>query len=60
LYVAKQKGYREGWASYTFRKKFGHWPHSKVVWLKLADDEVKGFIKQLLIKKAKGGDYARY
>jgi DNA repair protein RadD len=60
LYVAKQKGYREGWASYTFRKKFGHWPHSKKVLPRPADDEVKGFIKHLQIKKAKGGDYARY
>jgi len=60
LYFAKQKGYKEGWASHTFRKKFGHFPHSKKVFPKPISKEVEGYIKHLYIKNAKGGNYAGY
>ncbi|QDP49210.1 MAG: putative ATP-dependent DNA helicase [Prokaryotic dsDNA virus sp.] len=60
LYFAKQKGYKEGWASHTFRKKFGHFPHSKRVFPKPISKEVEGYIKHLYIKNAKGGNYAGY
>jgi len=60
LYFAKQKGYKEGWASYTFKKKFGHWPHSKQVFPKPIGKEVEGYIKHLQIRNFKGGNNARY
>ena len=31
VYYAKQKGFKEGWASWTFKRKYGHFPHSKKV-----------------------------
>lgn len=55
LFHARQKGYKEGWASWTFKEKFGHFPHSKRVSPMPVGDEVKGFLHHLRIKKAKGG-----
>ena len=59
LYHSKQKGYKEGWASWTFKEKFGHFPHTKRVMPMPVGDEVKGFLRHLQIKKAKskGGVY---
>jgi superfamily II DNA or RNA helicase len=61
LFHSKQKGYKEGWASWTFKEKFGHFPHSKRVMPKPVGDEVKGYLRHLQIKKAKsnGGAYVR-
>lgn len=53
VYYAKQKGYKEGWASWTFKEKFGHFPHTKRVMPQPVGDEVKGFLRHLQIKKAK-------
>jgi superfamily II DNA or RNA helicase len=53
LFIAKQKGYKEGWASHTFREKFHHFPHSKMVLPIPPTNEVHNFIKHLQIKKAK-------
>jgi len=59
LYHSKQKGYKQGWADWTFKEKFGHFPHSKRVMPMPVGDEVKGFLRHLQIKKAKsnGGAY---
>jgi len=58
---AKQKGYKEGWASWTFKEKYGHFPHSKRVHPMPIGEEVKGFLQHLRIKKAKsqGGAHVR-
>ena len=53
LFIAKQKGYKEEWASHTFREKFHHFPHSKMVLPIPPTNEVHNFIKHLQIKKAK-------
>ena len=29
LYIAREKGYSEGWASHKFKAKFDQWPHKK-------------------------------
>jgi DNA repair protein RadD len=26
LYIARERGYKPGWAAYKFKEKFGHWP----------------------------------
>jgi len=52
-YYGKAKGYKTGWADWTFKEKFGHFPHSKQVGIKQPTQEVKDYIKHLLIKKAK-------
>ncbi len=61
VFHAKQKGYKEGWASWTFKEKFGHFPHTKRVHPMPMGEEVKGFLQHLRIKKAKsqGGPYVR-
>lgn len=53
IYHARQRGYKEGWASWTFKEKFGHFPHTKRVMPKPVGDEVNGFLHHLRIKKAK-------
>ena len=53
LYHSKQKGYKQGWADWTFKEKFGHFPHTKRVMPMPVGDEVKGFLRHLQIKKAK-------
>ena len=59
LFVAKQKGYKEGWASHCFRKKFEHFPHSKQVLPMQPEKDVLGFIKHLQIKQAKSKNFRR-
>ena len=59
VYYARQKNYKEGWASWTFKEKFGHFPHTKRVQPMPVGDEVKGFLHHLRIKKAKGKAYVR-
>ena len=53
VYFAKQKGYKEGWASYTFKEKYGHWPHSKKVIPVATGKDVMGYIQHLNIRRAK-------
>jgi len=57
VFYAKSKGYKEGWASWTFKEKFGHFPHTKRVAPKPVGDEVKGFLHHLRIKKAKSKNF---
>ena len=52
LFYAKQKGYNSGWASHTFRTKFGHFPHNKKVFPISTGDEVKKFIQYCNIRRA--------
>jgi superfamily II DNA or RNA helicase len=53
LYYSKQKGFKEGWASHTFKRKFGHFPHSKKVFPIATSKEVMGFIQHCNISRAK-------
>ncbi len=54
LILQKQKGYKEGWASYTFKEKYGHWPQllKKVIPVATGKD-VMGYIQHLNIRRAK-------
>ena len=52
-HYGKSKGFKPGWADWTFKEKYGHFPHTKKIGLKPPTEEVKNFIKHLLIKKAK-------
>ena len=53
LYYARQKGYKEGWASHTFKQKYGHFPHSKKIFPVATGKDVMGFIQHLNIRRAK-------
>ena len=52
-----EKKYKQGWADWTFKEKFGHFPHTKKVYPRPITDEVKGFIIHLQIKKNKQKRY---
>jgi len=53
LYYARQKGYKEGWASYVFKKKFGHWPYNKKIQAVYTTKEVMKYIKHFNISRSK-------
>ena len=53
LYIARQKGYADGWASWVFKDKFKHFPRNKNVKAKFPTSEVLGFIQHYNIKRAK-------
>lgn len=53
-YYARQKGYADGWAAHSYRKKFGVWPNKYSRARPVPpNDSVRGFIKHLMIKYAK-------
>jgi len=53
VYYAKQKGYKEGWASWTFKRKYGHFPHTKKVFPVATGHDVIKFIQYCNIRMAK-------
>jgi superfamily II DNA or RNA helicase len=53
VFYAKQKGYKEGWASWTFKRKYGHFPHSKKVFPVSTGKDVIKFIQHCNIRMAK-------
>ena len=53
VYYAKQKGFKEGWASWTFKRKYGHFPHSKKVFHVATGKDVIKFIQHCNIARAK-------
>jgi len=56
-YYAKQKGYKEGWASWTFKRKYGHFPHSKKVFPVATGKDVMKFIQYCNIVNAKSKNF---
>ena len=53
LYYSRQKKFKDGWASYVFRTKYGHWPYNKKVEPMYTSKEVRNFIRYYFIKQAK-------
>jgi len=54
---AMEKGYKQGWAQYQYREKYGVWgndPRIKNAKPKPVTDLVLGFIKHQAIKRRKG------
>jgi len=56
---ANEKGYKSGWVAHSYKKKFGAFPDVKSAEVKSIHPIVKGFVKHLAIRKAKGVKYAR-
>ena len=52
LFYCRQKGYKEGWASHTFKQKYGHFPHNKKTFPIATGKEVMSFIQHLNIRRA--------
>ena len=53
LFYSRQRGYNDGWASYVFKEKFGHYPYTKKIPPKATSDDVLSYIKHYNIKQAK-------
>ena len=53
LFYCRQKGYKEGWASHTFKQKYGHFPHNKKTFPIATGKDVMSFIQHLNIRRAK-------
>jgi len=53
LFYCRQKGYKEGWASHTFKQKYGHFPHNKKTFPVAIGKDVMSFIQHLNIRRAK-------
>ena len=53
VFYAKQRGYKSGWASWTFKRKYGHFPHSKKVFPVATGKDVMNFIQHCNIRRAK-------
>ena len=54
LWLAQDKGYKEGWASWKFKEKFNHFPRKKKGVTPVAPSkDTLNYVKYLNIKKAK-------
>jgi hypothetical protein len=51
---AKEKGYKDGWASHYYRQKFGVWPQGVDRTPKTVTREVLNFIAHINIKRRMG------
>lgn len=54
LGYARAHGYKDGWATYKFKEKFGTWPERKTSAIE-PDSRISGFLKHTQIKKSKSG-----
>ena len=52
-YIAQQRGYKAGWASYKFKEKFGTWPDSRHVEPYPPTPEVTSWVRSRQIAYAK-------
>ena len=50
LYYSRQKNFKDGWASYVFKTKYGHFPHNKKIEPMYTRKEVRNFIRYYFIK----------
>jgi superfamily II DNA or RNA helicase len=53
LYVAAEKGYKEGWAAHQFKNKFGYWPDKLSRKISIPSQEVRSYIRSRQIAYAK-------
>lgn len=59
IYIARDRGYRPGWAAYKFKEKFGHWPADRYVIPIPPDDAVRSWVRSRQIAYAKAQEKAR-
>jgi DNA repair protein RadD len=55
LWIARERGYKSGWASHKFKEKFGHWPRGNPL-PELPDPAVRSWVRsrQIAYAKARG------
>jgi len=54
LYYARAKGYKDGWASFKYKEKFGSFPNGLRAQIMEPTPETMGWVKSRLIAYAKG------
>jgi len=59
LWIARERGYQEGWVSHKYHKKFGVWPPSKQVSPALPSEAVRAWVRSQQIAWAKAQGKAR-
>jgi superfamily II DNA or RNA helicase len=52
-YIARERGYKPGWAAYKYKEKFGHWPLQRYVTPTPPSAEVLAWERHCRIKYAK-------
>jgi superfamily II DNA or RNA helicase len=52
-WIARERGYRPGWAAHKYREKFGSWPSSNHVMPIAPDDAVRSWVRSRQIAYAK-------
>lgn len=58
LSLARERGYRRGWAANQYKQKFKVWPRGLTETMLPADEEVKNYVKSRMIAYAKAKRYA--
>jgi hypothetical protein len=53
LWIAKERGYRTGWAAHKYREKFGAWPAVKYAVPKPPDDALRSWVRSRQIADAR-------
>jgi superfamily II DNA or RNA helicase len=53
VYIAREKGYKSGWASHKFREKFGSWPANRFAQPLVPDPAVRSWVKSRQIAFAR-------
>jgi DNA repair protein RadD len=53
-YIARERGYKSGWAAHKYREKFGHWPRLGAVPSIPPSPEVRSWVRSRMIAYAKG------
>src|SRR5262249_35235884 len=52
-HIARERGYRPGWAAYKFKERFDHWPGSNTVAPEPPRPEVSSWVRSRQIAYAK-------
>jgi DNA repair protein RadD len=58
LWIARDKGYKPGWAGHKFKEKFGTWPADRYVMPIPPDDSVRAWVRSRQIAFAKAMEKA--
>jgi superfamily II DNA or RNA helicase len=53
LYIAAEKGYKQGWAAYNYKQKFGNWPDNLSKRIDVPTAEMRSYVKSRQIGYAK-------
>ncbi len=53
LWIARDRGYRDGWAAYKFKEKFGSWPEAQSPEPEPPEPAVRSWVRSRIIAYAK-------